>query len=256
MKNPQAWDKIASEYKTEVISPLFDAEVNEFWSFLGKISHKNKKNALDLGCGPGNLIVQIHDRFKSVLGIDFSLSMLQEAQVKIHEIGILNVTLQKKNFLSPLNLKSKVDVVLAINSILATHPRDTQKILKNVSGALKRGGYFLGIFPSLESLREEYRHTYYRHLGKTNRKGSAREKTQKELELEKSNLVLGVYHTGDMEQKYYTLYELHAFFREAGIRLNRVGKVIYRSEFSHHSNPQPAVRRPRMWDWVVLGGKG
>ena len=64
---------------------------------------------------------------------------------------------------------------------------------------------------------------------------------------------LGTYHTDDMDQKYYTQYELDNYLQKAGLKKTKFDRIIYPKKFSY--NYQGYNQGPAMWDWFFQGEK-
>ena len=88
---------------------------------------------VDVGCGTGNVLQHVIERFDDVVGIDVSIGML-----KIAEKRKLPVMLGDGGFLPFPN--NSVDVVSAFSVL--HHLHDPTEILKEAGRVLKPGGYF------------------------------------------------------------------------------------------------------------------
>lgn len=51
------------------------------------------KSLLDFGCGSGQLLVYYAPEYERITGVDFSLSMLEKAEIRIKQFGYTNITL-------------------------------------------------------------------------------------------------------------------------------------------------------------------
>lgn len=99
----------------------------------------NNKNVLDAGCGTGNLIAEICDKSRRVLGIDFSDGMIKEAKKKTRKKK--NVVIQKGNVYKFAIKDNTFDVVTSVN-VLFNLENPYQAILEAYR-VLKIGGTFI-----------------------------------------------------------------------------------------------------------------
>ncbi len=103
---------------------------------------KPEMKILDLGCGPGLYAELLAQRGHSVTGVDFSENSIQYA-IKQAKEKQLDIEYLNSNYLE-LDFDSQFDLVILIYldfCVLLPHERD--KVLGNVSRALKKGGHFI-----------------------------------------------------------------------------------------------------------------
>lgn len=121
---------------------LYDSKLDYVFE-LGKgvvelLSPKNGESILDLGCGTGELAVEIAKRGASVIGMDVSTEMIHSAKKKYPEMNF--IVGDAENF----KLDEQVDAVFS-NAALhwMTNP---DRVIQCVWDALKSGGRFVAEF--------------------------------------------------------------------------------------------------------------
>jgi len=127
MKNLNLYAKIESMIGfDEAYEKLYDLYIEE----LDKLQ---VDRLLDLGCGNGNFLLKIKDRFDAT-GIDLSSQMVQIAREKGVDARCENLA----------DLKEKFDAVVAIGDVLNyIKPSDLGKFFSDLRSVLNVGGYFL-----------------------------------------------------------------------------------------------------------------
>jgi cyclopropane fatty-acyl-phospholipid synthase-like methyltransferase len=114
------------------------------------------KSLLDFGCGAGELLIYYVPNYERVVGVDFSSSMLFEAEKKIWEQNYKNVDLilaDDKTMWKRLN--SSFDRITATAVVQYLMPEQIDAFIRNASGYLNDGGkiaFFDIIDPRLYSL--------------------------------------------------------------------------------------------------------
>jgi 2-polyprenyl-3-methyl-5-hydroxy-6-metoxy-1,4-benzoquinol methylase len=96
------------------------------------------KEVLDIGCGEGYGSDFLAGYALSVLGIDYDAAVIDYAKDKYQKPGLSFSVLDIKNL---AGLGRKFDVICSFQNI--EHIRDTDKLLKDISGLLKDDGVFI-----------------------------------------------------------------------------------------------------------------
>lgn len=123
---------------------MYDVNYKERADYIEKIFKINKIKPtlmLDLGCGTGNVCVEMSKRGYDMIGIDSSADMLSCAKEKSHGSDILYLNQDMTDF----ELYGTVDVIVclmdSINYLL--YIKDIKKVLKLVKNYLNPGGLFI-----------------------------------------------------------------------------------------------------------------
>ena len=77
-------------YKANILHGKHQGEVPNFLKLIKKYSGKNLK-ALDLGCGSGELTIQLSSSFKEIIGIDYTLEYIETAEKDRKKYKIENI---------------------------------------------------------------------------------------------------------------------------------------------------------------------
>ena len=117
------------------------------------------------------------------MGIDASAKMVELAKqnnkkylktnLKIEQMGIEDLT--KTNI--------KFDILFAINSIIMPDIKKIEDCFLNIRQCLNEGGLFIGVFPSIESYREEYQYTYLKELDENTNEEEVKKLTNQKMEV-------------------------------------------------------------------------
>ncbi len=121
-----------------------DVDYKEWADYYFKIFQRyglSPKLGLDLGCGTGNLTVELANRGIEMTGVDLSEDMLMVAREKSEGMDILYLNQDMTEF----ELYGTVDFIVSsldcINYI--TDKRDLQRVMKLANNYLEPGGLFI-----------------------------------------------------------------------------------------------------------------
>ena len=147
----KAWDKTAKNYFSEVVSPFAEGVDNPiFWYLDNKIVlDKKKMSVIDIGCGIGNFLPTLSEKFAKVVGFDFSPKMVDISKDKVKNLKNVTVLVRDARELS--EFYNQFEVVVTVNSILLPNIKEIEKMFKETYNILKQGGVLLGVFPAMES---------------------------------------------------------------------------------------------------------
>lgn len=251
------WDKVAENYFEEIISPLTHFKQNPLLDRLSRIKDKEQKSVGDLGCGVGTLLFELK-KFRSIHALDYSDQMLKTAFTNVERRDpemLAKINWAKESLTQLQKWRGKLDVAISVNSLLFTDPKQLSKAMEQMASCLTRHGELLGIFPALESIQEEYRHSYFKALKKYQSDDMAQAHVKKIMALRRVNFGLGSYDTDDMTQKYFTKFELECLLEQAGLANYEFGQVVYRRQHSYNLHDPSLTGHPYMWDWYVRAQK-
>jgi len=240
------WDRVASDYFAEVVSPLEQGVPRALERALAAVPDPATKTVGDLGCGIGPLLPPLARRFGRVLAIDFSPAMLARARATCRA---RNVTMHRADLADLRAFAGRLDVAVTVNAVLTPDSARLDRIFDGLRRVLRPGGVFLGVFPAMEAVlyqgfmiheRERRRYTPAR----------ARMRTSRILERAKYDFVHGTYCEDTRAQKFFYAFELTYRLRRAGFRQVRLGRVTYPwTDVLGGYERFPG--EPPMWDWLV-----
>ncbi len=243
--DPKDWDKIVDKYHEHIVSPFAKDANNPIKKIISSLPASSKQSVLNAGCGTGPLIKLLSKEFKHVVAFDFSPKMIEIARTKQTD----NTDIFEHNILKASKL-GKFDVVVAVNSILMPSLDEVDKAFNEISNTIKKGGYFIGIFPSMESdiYRALILYEYKRAHGISEKK--AMKEVRYELGIEDYDFLFGFY-TENGTQKNYYLPTLKYRLEKAKLVVEKVERI----EYSWKHNPDPKLKKskaPKIWDWLVV----
>lgn len=98
---------------------------------------------LELGCGTGNITIPLAKRGYEMIGIDFSVDMLNIAREKafLNKLDILLLNQDMREFELYGTVDACISLCDSMNYII--NPEDFVKVLKLVKNYLNPGGYFI-----------------------------------------------------------------------------------------------------------------
>jgi SAM-dependent methyltransferase len=242
----QTWDQLSTTYFEQISSPFEQAVVNPLLSFLDGLPGRENLAAADLGCGIGNLLPFLADRFRKVVAVDFSNGMLRQARARC---AAENVDFYRRSLANLSHFRGQFDVAVAVNSVLAPKLSEVDQILGEIAATLKPGGTFAGIFPSMESVLYEGMLILDQERGKTESEDEARKRVSKLIGPHRYDFISGLYTEGEDQQKFYYSFELRKRLQSAGFKNIQLGKVLYPWGDKHSWFDFSG--QPRMWDWFV-----
>jgi 2-polyprenyl-3-methyl-5-hydroxy-6-metoxy-1,4-benzoquinol methylase len=97
-----------------------------------------RPKALDLGCGSGELTRELALRCSSVVGVDVSLGMIEEARARNWGLNIEYAAADAASYLE--GRSEEFDLII---SAAAFHRMDEERMLRLCAAALRRGGMLL-----------------------------------------------------------------------------------------------------------------
>lgn len=154
-KDEEYWDKAAHEfdayYKEEkdalrrAIDKIFRKGMKERFDLtLQECKNVDGKRILDIGCGTGRMSLELAKRGATVLGIDFSRTMLDMAAAMAKQFGLQDkCTFVQDNFTKHV-FKEEFDISLALG--LFDYTKEPEVFLQKISALTTEK--FLASYPS------------------------------------------------------------------------------------------------------------
>ncbi len=249
------WNKIAPEYFKHIQSPFTKSVKNPIYRLLRRLGNTNEKSVLEVGCGTGTLIPFLAKNFKRVVAVDISRKMIEIAEEKHGHLE--NVELKVMDAVNITRLQEKFDVVVCVNSIIMPDIVKVNKVIKKMYRVLKKKGFLVGIFPSIDSLVYQAMITFDKEYERRKNRRKARRATRRIISARHHDFCFGFFDVGGRQKHYYG-FELEYRMKKAGFRKIKVGKVKYPWELmDKEENPKQFIGGiyEELWDWTVCAQK-
>ncbi len=121
-------------------------------AFLVFLNPKSDMRALDIGCGPGALIIEIAKKVKEAVGIDYDTHMVVHAKRNARTAGVSNIEFKVARAQS-LPFDNETFDLVSATSVLYLLP-EPERGLKEIRRVLKRGGIAANLDPSIKMTKE------------------------------------------------------------------------------------------------------
>jgi SAM-dependent methyltransferase len=134
----------ADAYDAIYRSKDYDGEVDLIERILVRHGHRGPRRLLDLGCGTGNHALPLAQRGHSVVGVDRSASMLEQARAKASAAGAHSLVFHHGD-IRGLDVGRRFDAVLMMFTVLGyqLEDADVAAALATVHRHLDPGGLFI-----------------------------------------------------------------------------------------------------------------
>lgn len=150
MKSSRIWDFWAGHYERLWVQkwslkPTREAAVEE----LKRLYQEDETfTLLDVGCGVGELLEEIHEAFPKakVYGLDYSIRMTEKSQKRVPEGIICHLAVEELEIINKTIFPEEFDVILCTHSF--PYYKDQQQILKLFYRRLAREGRLILAFAS------------------------------------------------------------------------------------------------------------
>jgi SAM-dependent methyltransferase len=241
------WSEAAASYEAEYIDPYLPDVRNPLKRALRRLGDPHGKVVADLGCGIGPLLPLLAEHYRKVYAVDFAPGMLQRARQAA--AGLANVVFVEAS-LTTLELPEPVDVAVAVNSLVMPDVRDLDRSLERIHAAMKPGGCFLGIVPSMDAVHYHTMLLLDRALASGKPLDAARKNAGHHADHAYFDFAFGQFLYQGLEQHFWQPFELHYRFRRAGLRLRRLRKLHL--SWRQFAGTADLKHCKAPWDWLFL----
>ena len=205
--------------------------------------------AADLGCGTGPLLPRLLDQFGSVVALDFASEMLTQCRERLGEAKAARVRFLNRAMHELDDLAGSLDVALSVNSLVMPDLRVVDKTLRSIFAALKPGGHFLGVVPSIDAIHHHSLMLWDAYLDQ----GYSLEESEKlvatHMEHHMYDFAFGKFRFGQLDQKFWQPEELKYHLVKAGFTNIRMVKLEYPWDDSL-AGYKLLKNHPKTWDWT------
>jgi SAM-dependent methyltransferase len=245
MNEQKHWDNLSDRYNEEIFD-VFQSDRNKRLPLYFARHARPRGVVLDFGCGNGKAFPYLTSLFRSVIGMDISGELLQEAKKRDYpNVQLKRADLSRKNILMP-----QVDFVFSCNVIMLPELEKNKQMFRNVASALRSGGAAVMVIPSLESAM----FAAWQMINLHQREGTAIEEIPADdlhyFRGSKRSILQGILHIDRVPTKHYQEPELQILLRETGFQITALERLEYdwSSEFA---DPPRWLKDPYPWDWLV-----
>jgi len=246
------WDKVSKNYYTEILSPIKDSMKNPLFEDIKKIKAKKSKIVADLGCGVGELAKILSSNFKEVIALDFSEKMIKLAKTKAKNKNLKNIQFLVKDISKLKEFQNKIDVAIAINSIITKDLLKINQMFKEIHNILKNKGIFLAILPSMEVYLYQSMLIANKELKKSQNKTKSeiKRKIRQEIKKGEHDFLLGMTNFQGKQKNYYR-FEILWRLKKAGFKNIKIKKVFYSWKEFREAGQTYFPKEDPPWDWYV-----
>ena len=245
------WSRAAVTYEQDFIDPYLPGVRNPLPRALEELADPQQGAAADLGCGVGPLLPILSKHFRHVIAVDFAEAMLKRARERCR--GLANVEFLHRAFTDLAPLAGRLDVTVAVNSLVLPDIGELELALRSIHAALRPGGHFLGIVPAMDAV-----HYYTMLLVDRARKAGmpadkARQNAAHHAEHRLYDFAFGAFHYQGIDQHFWQPFEVRYRLGRAGFRRVRLTKVHL--SWSQFAGAADLKDQPPPWDWFFRAEK-
>lgn len=132
-KSNNSWDKKALYMQKKVKNSIYNKQ------FIKHINTKNCNTILDIGCGTGNISLNIKKKFKKIYALDYSSQMLKIYLQNAKNKNISNINTYLKSWDEEFKDVPKCDIVIASRAMQGLD--DIEKYLLKIDSFTKKRAY-------------------------------------------------------------------------------------------------------------------
>lgn len=244
------WSRAASRYD-ELFLDAFHPEVESpLLRRLEAVPDRASRTVVDLGCGTGPLLPLLVDTFGfgRVIALDFAPGMIAQARRRLGDrAGRVEFLTRPMHELG--DLEGAVDVAVAVNSLVMPDVRLIDQTLRSVRAALRPGGMFLGVVPSMDAI---HYHTMLL-MDQSLDRGQAPEEAERHAAFHAEHacydFAFGRFAYQGLRQKFWQPFEVRHRLSKAGFAETALEPYLYPWDDSLPGGLDFADY-PRSWDWA------
>ena len=132
------FNQLAAKYDTTKNKDMAKRSTDAIRNMLDK---NHTKTAIDLGCGTGNVGLDLVEDFESMLFVDASPAMIEQVEKKLADIDTKKASVLCMDIEKDDQLPYKADTIIL--SLVLHHISDSHKLLAKLYDALNKEGQLL-----------------------------------------------------------------------------------------------------------------
>ena len=243
----RSWSRHAARYDEPFLSPYGEAVRNPLWEALDEVADRSATVA-DLGCGTGPLLEGLLARFAEVVALDFAPGMLARARERVAPQDLGRVRFLERSMAELDDLAGTLDVAVAVNSLVMPDVRVIHDVLTAIRKALRPGGVFLGIAPSIDAIQYHTMLLYDQALDSGMAAHEAETFAAVHGEHRYYDFAFGRFQFRGLRQKFWQPFEFGHRFGKAGFRSVEIDRVLYPWD-ENFVGAAELADQPPSWDW-------
>jgi SAM-dependent methyltransferase len=245
------WSRHAARYDEIFLDPYGPNVENPLWTALAAVPDAARKTVADLGCGTGPLLPYLTDRFDRVIALDFARGMLKHAQERLDPGATARVTFVERPMHDLDQFAGRLDVAVAINSLVMPDVRLIDRTLRSIRATLRPGGQFMGIVPSIDAIAYHLMLLMDQALDQGLEVKDAERLAALRGDSRHYDFAFGQFHFQGLRQKFWEPFEIEHRLTKAGFRATTLSKVLYPWD-DDMAGGNDLAGFPRSWDWFFL----
>jgi len=242
------WSRAAAGYEKEFVNPYLPDVRSPLRRVLSRLARRGARTVADLGCGIGPLLPFLQEQFTDVIAVDFANGMLDRARAAVPNAA--NITFLRLPFTDLKPLHGRLDVAVAVNSLVLPDPRELDRSLGEIHACLRPGGHFLGILPAMDAVHYLTMLLVDRALALGQPLDSARKNAAHHNDHDCYDFAFSEFRFRGLVQHFWLPFEIRQRLERAGFRLRGLKKVhLYWRQFACARDLE---KHPPPWDWFFL----
>ena len=245
----RAWSRQATRYDDLFLDPFRPGVESPLLPALAAMAEPETKTVADLGCGIGPLLPHLIGKFGRVIAIDFAPGMITKAKKRLgkaaNQVEFLTRPMYELD-----DLTGRLDIAIAVNSIVMPDVRDIDRTLAAIRKAMKPNGIFYAVLPAMDAI---HYHTMILHDQALDR-GLEPEEAERHATFHAEHhyydFAYGRFGFLGLRQKFWQPFEARHRFAKAGFRDVELSQVLYPWDDSI-AGFQDFTHLPKSWDWFV-----
>jgi SAM-dependent methyltransferase len=242
------WSRQAARYDELFLDPYGPDVVNPLWQAIEAIPAASRKAAADLGCGTGTLLPYLAQRFESVIALDFAPSMLTFARKRLDGAAAARVTFLERAMHELDDLAGRLDVAVAVNSLVMPDVRLIDQTLSAIRKSLKPDGLIMGVVPSIDAIYYHMMLLIDHSLDQGFPLAEAEKLAALHVERRHYDFAFGRFQYEGLRQKFWLPFEVEYRLKKAGFESPILKKVLYPWDDSL-AGGRGLAGSPPSWDW-------
>jgi SAM-dependent methyltransferase len=241
------WSRHAARYDDLFLDPFRPGVENPLLAALEAVPDPGSKTVADLGCGTGPLLPHLVGRFGTVLALDFAPAMLARARDRLgpdaDRVAFLERPMDQLG-----DYRGRIDVAVAINSVVMPDTRVVDRTLRAIRAALTPDGLFLGIVPAMDAIHYHTMLLLDRALDRGDSSEEAERYAAFHGEHAYYDFAFSRFHFQGLRQRFWHAFEVEYRLKKAGFGQVELGRVLYPWDDNLAGGAEFADQ-PRSWDW-------